>query len=93
MDEKKIGDFVDVTVTATNEACADEGVDDGTTEAKSGKWKLRNRRLPVIHWREARPPLVLCVALGRTNGEFEANVRELADTKGLREGIHFWHFC
>jgi hypothetical protein len=33
------------------------------------------------------------VALGRTNGEFEANVRELADTKGLREGIHFWHFC
>jgi hypothetical protein len=53
---------------------------------------IRRRRVPVVHWRDARPPLVLCVAMGRTNGVFEANVAELATKLGLREGFHYWHF-
>jgi len=37
-------------------------------------------------------PLVLCVALGRTGGAFEANVAALAAERGLRETVDFWHF-
>ena len=44
--------------------------------------------VPVVHFRDAAPPFVLCVALDRTNGGFEANLASL----GLREGKDFLHF-
>jgi hypothetical protein len=46
-------------------------------------------RVPIIHWRDAVPPLVLCVTLNRTDGEFERNVASL----GLREGVDVWQFA
>jgi hypothetical protein len=35
------------------------------------------RRVPVKHFSEAVPPIVLCVALGRTGGALETNVASL----------------
>lgn len=46
-------------------------------------------RVPVLHFREARPPFVTCVALDRTGGAFEANLASL----GLTEGVDFYFFC
>lgn len=43
-------------------------------------------RAPIVHWREVKAPVVVCVARGRTGGELEANVRKV----GLREGIDCW---
>jgi len=37
-------------------------------------------------------PLVLCVAMGRTQGAFEANVAQLARERGLKDTAHYWHF-
>ena len=46
-------------------------------------------RVPVLHFTEARPPFVTCVALDRTEGAFEANLASLQ----LVEGEDYWHFC
>ena len=46
-------------------------------------------RVPIVHFRDATKPLILCVALNRTDGEFEANVRSL----GLVEGVDYWQFA
>eukprot|EP00026_Physarum_polycephalum_P010444 Phypoly_transcript_10608.p1 GENE.Phypoly_transcript_10608~~Phypoly_transcript_10608.p1 ORF type:complete len:174 (+),score=33.03 Phypoly_transcript_10608:740-1261(+) len=48
-----------------------------------------HHQIPIIHFKEAKPPLVICVALDRTNGEFEENVNAL----NLVEGVDYWHFC
>jgi len=53
------------------------------------KYIYEAHRVPIVHFREAQPPFVLCVALGRTGGAFEANVTSL----GLREGLDYYHFC
>ena len=45
-------------------------------------------RLAVHHFRDATAPIVCCVAMGRTAGQFEANVRSL----GLTEGVDYYHF-
>ncbi|XP_040845848.1 UDP-GlcNAc:betaGal beta-1,3-N-acetylglucosaminyltransferase-like protein 1 isoform X3 [Ochotona curzoniae] len=45
-------------------------------------------RVPILHFRAARPPFVICVKLDLTGGEFEENLRSLQ----LREGQHFVHF-
>ncbi|XP_047398883.1 UDP-GlcNAc:betaGal beta-1,3-N-acetylglucosaminyltransferase-like protein 1 isoform X2 [Sciurus carolinensis] len=45
-------------------------------------------RVPVLHFRAARPPFVLCVKLDLTGGEFEDNLRSLH----LQEGRDFLHF-
>jgi len=37
-------------------------------------------------------PVVLCVAMGRTDGKFEANVAALAQDRGYTETVHYWHF-
>lgn len=50
------------------------------------EWK--DFRLPRIHFSEAKAPIVLCVAMDRTDGEFEANVKSL----GLVEGKDYYHF-
>ena len=49
-------------------------------------------RLPVIPWSKARPPVVCCVALGRTDGAFEANVASWAAASDLCEGRDFFFF-
>lgn len=45
--------------------------------------------VPIIHFSAAKPPLVMCVALDRTNGDFEKTVASL----NLVEGVDYWHFC
>ncbi|XP_072602560.1 uncharacterized protein [Vulpes vulpes] len=45
-------------------------------------------RVPILHFRAARPPFVICVKLDLTGGEFEANLRSL----NLQEGRDFLHF-
>ena len=47
------------------------------------------RRVPVIHWRHARAPILICVKRGFGEGDVEANVKSL----GLREGIDYAFFC
>jgi hypothetical protein len=54
---------------------------------------FEGQRVPVVHFREVRPPFVTCVALDRTDGAFEANVQEVAAALGLVEGTDFFHFC
>ena len=46
-------------------------------------------RVPVVHFRDATPPFVTCVALDRTHGAFEANLASL----GLTEGVDYFYFC
>ncbi len=46
-------------------------------------------KVPIIHWTTAVRPLILCVALNRTEGQFEANVASL----GLKEGTDYWQFA
>ena len=49
-------------------------------------WK--DIRIPRIHFSKAKAPIVMCVALDRTNGEYEKNVKTL----GLKEGTDYYHF-
>lgn len=42
-------------------------------------------KLPVIHFTEAKPPLLICIKLDLTNGEFEKNLKSL----NLIEGIDY----
>lgn len=42
-------------------------------------------KLPVIHFRDAKPPLLICIKLDLTNGEFEKNLKSL----NLIEGIDY----
>ena len=44
--------------------------------------------VPVVHFRDVRPPFVTCVALDRTGGAFEANLASL----GLTEGVDYFLF-
>ena len=57
--------------------------------AKVGTYQCFEYRVPVLHFTEARPPFVTCVALDRTEGAFEANLASLQ----LVEGEDYWHFC
>ena len=50
---------------------------------------ITGESVPVIHFSAAVPPLVLCVTLNRTDGEFERNVASL----GLTEGVDVWQFA
>ncbi|XP_061248412.1 UDP-GlcNAc:betaGal beta-1,3-N-acetylglucosaminyltransferase-like protein 1 isoform X1 [Bos javanicus] len=45
-------------------------------------------RIPVLHFRAAQPPFVICVKLDLTGGAFEDNLRSL----NLQEGRDFLHF-
>lgn len=46
------------------------------------------REIPIVHFTEARPPLLICVKQGLTGGEFEANLASL----GLTEGAGYLYF-
>ena len=52
------------------------------------KKKRHVKKIPIIHFSEAQSPIICCVAMGRTNGQFEANVASL----NLKEGVDYWHF-
>lgn len=45
-------------------------------------------KLPVVHFSEAKLPLIICVKLDLTNGEFEKNLKSLK----LKEGIDYFLF-
>ncbi|XP_065283774.1 queuosine-tRNA galactosyltransferase-like [Dermacentor albipictus] len=45
-------------------------------------------RVPIIHYKDATPPLIICMKLDLTNGSFEANLSSL----NLVEGIDYVHF-
>ncbi|XP_039332587.1 queuosine-tRNA galactosyltransferase isoform X3 [Saimiri boliviensis] len=45
-------------------------------------------RIPILHFRAARPPFIICVKLDLTGGAFEDNLRSLH----LQEGQDFLHF-
>ncbi|KAF2071856.1 hypothetical protein CYY_006823 [Polysphondylium violaceum] len=44
--------------------------------------------VPIIHFKNVKPPLIICVALDRSNNEFENNLASL----NLEEGKDYWHF-
>ena len=52
-------------------------------------YQFFEHRVPVVHFAAAAPPFVLCVALDRTDGAFEANLASLK----LTEGVDYFHFC
>ncbi|KYQ90956.1 hypothetical protein DLAC_07837 [Tieghemostelium lacteum] len=45
-------------------------------------------KIPIIHFSQVKPPFIICVALDRSNGEFEANLQSLQ----LKESIDYYHF-
>ncbi|XP_039503587.1 UDP-GlcNAc:betaGal beta-1,3-N-acetylglucosaminyltransferase-like protein 1 isoform X2 [Pimephales promelas] len=45
-------------------------------------------KIPILHFRKASPPFIVCVKLDMTHGVLEENLRSLQ----LIEGIHYYHF-
>ncbi|TRY87346.1 hypothetical protein DNTS_017214 [Danionella cerebrum] len=45
-------------------------------------------KVPVLHFREASPPFIICVKLDMSDGVFEENLQSLE----LTEGVHYFHF-
>ncbi|WAQ96512.1 B3GNL-like protein [Mya arenaria] len=45
-------------------------------------------KIPVMHFKDARPPFVICVKMGLTEGVFEENLASL----NITEGVDFFHF-
>ena len=45
-------------------------------------------RLPVVHWKDLRKPLIICVAAKRAGEELEQNIQSL----NLVEGVDFYRF-
>lgn len=44
--------------------------------------------IPIVHYSELKPPVVCCVALGRTTGVFEDNVKSMC----WECGKDYWYF-
>ncbi|KAG7154619.1 UDP-GlcNAc:betaGal beta-1-3-N-acetylglucosaminyltransferase-like protein 1-like [Homarus americanus] len=45
-------------------------------------------RIPMIHFKEAKPPLIICMKMELTDGVFEENLASLQ----LKEGTDYFHF-
>ncbi|KAK7161059.1 hypothetical protein R3I94_003898 [Phoxinus phoxinus] len=45
-------------------------------------------KIPILHFRKASPPFIVCVKLDMTHGVLEENLLSLQ----LTEGIHYYHF-
>ncbi|XP_066912360.1 queuosine-tRNA galactosyltransferase-like [Clytia hemisphaerica] len=45
-------------------------------------------KVPIVHFKDARKPFIICVKLGMSNGVFEDNLSSLC----LEEGKDFFHF-
>ena len=46
------------------------------------------RTIPILHFRDIRPPFITCVSLDRTDGEFERNLASF----GFVEGVDYFCF-
>lgn len=44
--------------------------------------------VPIVHFKSAKPPFIICMKLDLTGGEFEKNLASL----NLEEGVDFFHF-
>ncbi|XP_053626911.2 queuosine-tRNA galactosyltransferase-like [Cherax quadricarinatus] len=51
-------------------------------------WKKIKPKVPIIHFKEAKPPLIICMKMELTDGVFEANLASV----NLKEGIDYFHF-
>ncbi|EEB11236.1 glycosyltransferase, putative [Pediculus humanus corporis] len=49
---------------------------------------LENRKIPIVHFSKVEPPIITCVKLDLTNGEFESNLKSL----NMIEGKDFFIF-
>ena len=45
-------------------------------------------KVPIVHFKDARKPIIICVKLGLSNGVFEENLASLC----LEEGNDYYHF-
>ncbi|CAM4446138.1 unnamed protein product [Leuciscus chuanchicus] len=45
-------------------------------------------KIPILHFRKASPPFIVCVKLDMTHGVLEENLLSLQ----LKEGVHYYHF-
>lgn len=50
--------------------------------------QLPRPRVPIVHFSQLQPPVILCVKQDLTEGGFEHNLSSL----NLKEGVHFYHF-
>mmetsp|Transcript_13243 Transcript_13243/g.21567 ORF Transcript_13243/g.21567 Transcript_13243/m.21567 type:complete len:406 (+) Transcript_13243:1108-2325(+) len=50
--------------------------------------KQLKKKIPVVHFSQAKSPIIACVAMDR-GGEFEKNLASL----NLKEGVDYFHFC
>ncbi|XP_076060901.1 queuosine-tRNA galactosyltransferase-like [Oratosquilla oratoria] len=50
-------------------------------------WKPKPK-VPIIHFKEAHPPIIICMKMDLTRGDFEENLASL----NLKEGTDFYHF-
>ncbi|GAB6027259.1 UDP-GlcNAc:betaGal beta-1,3-N-acetylglucosaminyltransferase-like protein 1 [Chamberlinius hualienensis] len=62
-------------------------IDQGVYVFQLSKEKV-HPRVPIVHFRQAESPFILCMKLGLTNGHFEDNLNSL----GLKEGVDYYHF-
>lgn len=72
---KKVDSFCDVDVNKIGH----------TVELYCPSTRSVIKKLPVVHFAEAKPPLLICMKLDLTNGEFEKNLASL----NLIEGIDY----
>ncbi|KAI1731171.1 glycosyl transferase family 2 domain-containing protein [Ditylenchus destructor] len=61
----------------------------GTFESYDKSLRQVTASIPIISYRDCQPPVVLCIKLNMTGGEFE---RLLAEKQNWREGLDFFHF-
>ena len=46
------------------------------------------KHIPIVHWKELKRPLIICVASKRAGSELEDNIQSL----NLIEGVDFFRF-
>jgi glycosyltransferase involved in cell wall biosynthesis len=56
-----------------------------TIELYCPKKRLVIKKIPVVDYRDAKPPLLICMKLDLTKGEFECNLKSM----NLIEGLHY----
>ncbi|ESN99606.1 hypothetical protein HELRODRAFT_84103 [Helobdella robusta] len=78
LNQKKVIAFCDVDVKKINQGFY---IYEHSTEIPKPK-------VPIIHFTEAQPPIIICVKLDLTDGEFEKNLELLH----LQEGVDYIHF-
>ncbi|XP_045600672.2 queuosine-tRNA galactosyltransferase [Procambarus clarkii] len=75
--QKKVTAFCDVDVNKI-----------GSFYTYEESWQKLKPKVPIIHFKEAKPPLIICMKMELTNGVFEENLASLQ----LREGTDYFHF-